>query len=87
MIDEVDPSPVDVEVLEPVRDHLVDGVGHRAGGLDAGRPGSDDHEVQRASIDEGRVVVGVLEHAHEAICDRAHGTGFTANMWFTARTG
>ena len=35
-------------------------VGERAGGLDAGRAGADDHEVQRALIEELRVAQRVL---------------------------
>ena len=47
------------------RDHPVEHVGERAGGLHAGGAGADDHEVQRALVDELRVAIGVLEHREQ----------------------
>ena len=51
--------------MEPLRNHPVQHVGERAGGLDPGRAGADDHEVQRTLVDEPRVAVGGFEHGEQ----------------------
>ena len=61
VVDEVDAGAVDGHVVVAARHDLVDEVGDRAGGLDAGGAGPDDDEVQRALVDECRLGVGVLE--------------------------
>ena len=66
VVDEVDAGPLDVEVVEAVRHHLVDEVGDGAGRLDTRRAGADDDDVEGALVDAGRVVVGRLEHLEQA---------------------
>ncbi len=61
VIDDVDAGALDVEVVEGVRDDVVEQVGERTRGLDAGRSGADDHEVERAVFDVRGVVVGGFE--------------------------
>ena len=51
VVDEVDAGALDVEVVEALGHHLVDEVGDGAGRLDAGRPGADDDDVERALVD------------------------------------
>ena len=53
-----------VAVLDGHR--LLDHVGERAGGLDAGRAAPDNDEVERAAVDQRGVAVGVLEHGDDA---------------------
>ena len=70
VVDEVDAGPLDVEVVEALRHHLVDEVGDGAGRLDAGRAGADDDDVEGALVDAGRVVVGGLEDLEQAGAQR-----------------
>ena len=60
MVDQVDASVAGVDPGRGTRraGH-VDHVGHRACDLDAGRAAADDHEVERARVDERAVAVGV----------------------------
>ena len=65
-IDDVDLRRADPHVAQPLRDQPVEHVGERAGGLDAGRAGTDDHEVQRTLVDQLRVPVRSFEHREQA---------------------
>jgi hypothetical protein len=60
-VDDVDSGPGDVEVLILDGHRLVDEVGQGAGRLDAGRPATDDHEVQGAAVDQAWILVRRLE--------------------------
>jgi hypothetical protein len=70
VVDEVDAGALGVEVVEGLGDHLVDEVGDGACGLDAGRAGTDDDDVERALVDAGRVAVGGLEDLDQPVAQR-----------------
>jgi hypothetical protein len=61
VVDEVDARALRVEVVERLREHVVDEVADGAGRLHPGRSGADDHDVERAVGDACRVVVRGLE--------------------------
>ena len=61
----MDGRPPDVLVHDPLGKEPVDRVGERARGLDPGRAGAHDHEVQGAAIDEARIAVRRLEHGEQ----------------------
>ncbi len=66
MIDEVDARPAHVEVVVPLRHDFVHEVCERARGLDSGRAGADDHEVQGAGVDALVVRRRFLEELEDA---------------------
>ena len=67
-------GPVDVEVLEVLRQHLGEELGERAGQLDARRPAARDHEGEGAVAGAGPVGVRLLEPAEHLAAD-AGGVG------------
>ena len=67
-------GPVDVEVLEVLRQHLGEELGERAGQLDARRPPARDHERERAVAGAGAVGVRLFEAAEHLATD-AGGVG------------
>ena len=66
-LEQVHPGPVDVEVAEVLPEHLGEQLDERAGHLDAGGPAADDHEVQRAVVDERPVGVRSFEPAEHVV--------------------
>ena len=66
VIDEVDARAIDLEGVVSLRHHLVHEVGERSRGLDSGRACADDHEVQRALVDELRLVRRFLEQLEDS---------------------
>ena len=84
---------LDVEVVVPLRHDFVHEVRERARGLDAGRPGADDHEVQGAGVDElvvrGRFLEE-LEHAAPQLLrvgHRVQGEGVLGGAWRVEEVG
>ena len=65
-VDEVDLGAADVEVVVAPDHDVVDEVGQRPRRLDPGGARADDHEVERALVEQLRVPVGVLEHLEDA---------------------
>ena len=60
------PRAIDLEGVVPLRHHLVHEVGERSGGLHSGRARADDHEVERAPLDELGVVRRFLEQLEDS---------------------
>ena len=66
-LDQHDPGPVHVEVVEVLLEHLVDQLDQGAGDLDAGRPAADHDEVEDAVVDQRGLAVGRLEQRQEVV--------------------
>ena len=66
VVDEPDRRPGQVEVAVAIGHDLVDEVGDGTGGLHPGRSAADDHDVERALVDAGGVLGGVLETLEQA---------------------
>ena len=69
MVDERDRRGADVEVVVPLRHHLVNHVGEGSGCFHAGGAGADDHEVKRPLFEAARVEIGVFEQAQDPVAE------------------
>ena len=70
VVDEADARLVDREVRVLGREAGMDHLGDRAGHLDTGRAAANDHEFERARLDERRVAVGVVERGRGSCARR-----------------
>ena len=60
VIDDEDPGDPLLHLRILARHRIMDQVGERPGGFDAGGAGADDHEVEAPLLDPARVAVGLL---------------------------
>ena len=61
--------PGDGQMGVDVGHHVMDQLAQRPRGLDPGRPGADDHEGERALVDQLRLGAGVLEQLEDPGAD------------------
>ena len=67
VIDEMDASPTDVQIVVAIGHDVVDQVSQGTGRLHSGRPTADDHEVERTLVEPRRLQIGVFEQLEDPV--------------------